>query len=85
MCLIPEMYKSYYKLDGFLSFQAAIGNIQLDWEKLLQSDLGLSDLGFRSLLYNRQEMQDGAYLEDKEKKPVATLRAVFENEPRELG
>ena len=74
-----------YNVDTLNIFQAAIDRIQLDWEKLLQSDLGLSDLGFRSLLYNRHEMQDGAYLEDGEKKPIATLRAVFENEPRELG
>jgi hypothetical protein len=62
----------------------AIENIPLDWEKLLQNDLGLSELGFRTLLYNRHEMQDGAYLEESEKKPVASLRAIFENDPREL-
>ena len=62
----------------------AIENLPVDWEKLLQSDLGLSELGFRTLLYNRHEMQDGAFLEDNEKKPVASLRAIFENDPREL-
>ncbi|KAH3834366.1 uncharacterized protein KIAA0825-like isoform X2 [Dreissena polymorpha] len=68
-----------YKFD-----HAAIECLPVDWERLLQSDLGLSELGFRTLLYNRHEMQDGAYLEDTEKKPVAALRAVFENDPREL-
>ncbi|KAL4228091.1 hypothetical protein ACF0H5_013526 [Mactra antiquata] len=68
-----------YRLD-----HVAIETLTLDWEKLLQSDLGLSELGFRTLLYNRHEMQDGAYIEENEKKPVANLRAIFENDPREL-
>lgn len=68
----------------FSFLKAAIENMPVDWEKLLQSDLGLSELGFRTLLYNRHEMQDGAFLEEKEKKPVANLKALFENDPREL-
>jgi len=59
----------------------AIQSLPIDWERLLQSDLGLSEKGFRSLLYNRHEMQDGAYLEEVEKKPTMALRAVFENDP----
>ena len=73
MCLITD-----------LLLQAAIQEIPVDWEKLLRSDLGLSEFGFRSLLYNRHDMQDGAYLEENEKRPVEILRSVFENEPREL-
>lgn len=68
-----------YKFD-----HGAIEVLPMEWEKLLQSDLGLSELGFRTLLYNRHEMQDGAYLEENEKKPVASLRSIFENDPREL-
>ena len=68
----------------FFFFQSAIAAIELDCEKLLQSDLGLSDVGFQALLYHRHEMQEGAYLEEKEKKPVATLKSVFENESQDL-
>lgn len=57
----------------------------MDWQKLLSSDLGLSEYGFHTLLYNRHEMQDGAYLEENEKKPVEVLRSVYEHEDRELG
>jgi len=64
--------------------QSAIEALSVDWERLLQADLGLSEAGFRALLYQRHEMQDGAFLEDGEKKPVAALRATYQNEPREL-
>ncbi|XP_052100793.1 uncharacterized protein KIAA0825-like [Mytilus californianus] len=63
----------------------AVMNFNIDWQKLLASDLGLSEYGFRTLLYNRHEMQDGAYLEENEKKPVEVLRSVYEHEDRELG
>ncbi|KAK3097727.1 hypothetical protein FSP39_012501 [Pinctada imbricata] len=62
----------------------AIQDIEIGWDRLLHSDLGLSEYGFRSLLYNRHEMQEGAYLEENEKKPIEILKAVYENEPREL-
>ncbi|XP_033750005.1 LOW QUALITY PROTEIN: uncharacterized protein KIAA0825-like [Pecten maximus] len=62
-----------------------IRNFTIQWQQLLQSDLGLSEFGFRTLLYNRHEMQDGAYLEENEKKPVEVLRSAYENEARELG
>ncbi|KAK3600467.1 hypothetical protein CHS0354_013026 [Potamilus streckersoni] len=62
-----------------------IQNLKWDWMKLLKSDLGLSEFGFRSLLYNRHEMLDSTYLEDSEKKHVRILKAVFENEPHELS
>lgn len=60
-------------------------NFNIDWQKLLSSDLGLSEYGFRTLLYNRHEMQDGEYLEENEKKPVEVLKSVYEHEDRELG
>ncbi|XP_048250492.1 uncharacterized protein KIAA0825-like [Haliotis rufescens] len=50
------------------------------WSEMLQSDLGLSEHGFRSLLFHRHEMQDGAFLEDVEKKPVEVLKAKFDSE-----
>lgn len=65
--------------------QPTIKSFNINWQDLLSSDLGVSEFGFRSLLYNRHEMQDGAYLEEQEKKPVETLKSVYENEPRELG
>lgn len=66
-------------------FQPTIEMFNINWQDLLTSDLGVSEFGFRSLLYNRHEMQDGAFLEEQEKKPVETLKSVYENEPRELG
>ncbi|XP_052791373.1 uncharacterized protein KIAA0825-like [Mya arenaria] len=74
----------HQKIGSYKFDHAMIEDLTVDWEKLLQADLGLSEVGFRSLLYNRHEMQDGAYLEDSEKKPVTALRAMFENDPREL-
>ena len=50
----------------------------MNWALLLQSDLGLTDCGFRNLLSNRHELQEGAYLEEHEKKAVQTLRARYE-------
>ena len=56
-----------------------------NWSQVLQSDLGLSEFGFKTLLYHRHEMQDGAYLEDSEKRPVEILKSVFEHEASELS
>ena len=66
-------------------FQNVIMNFSFDWQTLLGADLGLSEYGFHALLYNRHEMQDGAYLEENEKKPVEVLKNVYEHEDRELG
>ncbi|CAL1530200.1 unnamed protein product [Lymnaea stagnalis] len=57
----------------------AIIEFTYDWMALLTSDLGLSKVAFKSLLMNRHEMQDGAVLDDAEKKPVDVLRAVYEH------
>ncbi|XP_078589088.1 uncharacterized protein KIAA0825 homolog isoform X2 [Branchiostoma floridae x Branchiostoma japonicum] len=49
-----------------------------DWAELLQSDLGLSELGFTTLLQHRCDMTDESCLDtDKEKRHVATLKAKF--------
>ena len=57
----------------------AIQEFTFDWQAILSGDLGLSQPAFRNLLMNRHEMQDGATLEEAEKKPVDVLRAVYEN------
>ncbi|CAH1798032.1 unnamed protein product [Owenia fusiformis] len=62
----------------------SIDGFTWDWHRLLQSDLGLSEINFKSLLYHRHELQDGAYLEENEKRPVEVLRAKFDNEPADL-
>jgi hypothetical protein len=49
-----------------------------NWAAILQSDLGVTEVGFRALLFNRHEMQDGAYLEETEMKPVRTLKNKFD-------
>lgn len=56
----------------------------MDWLRLLQSDLGLTETNFRTLLYHRQEMQEGAYLEENEKKPIQVLKGKFELDPVDL-
>ncbi|ESP00922.1 hypothetical protein LOTGIDRAFT_176460, partial [Lottia gigantea] len=65
--------------------QEFIMNFNLNWTAMLQSDLGLSEHGFSSLLYNRHEMQDGAYLEEAEKRPVEILRSLFERDSSEMS
>ncbi|XP_064652487.1 uncharacterized protein KIAA0825-like isoform X2 [Lineus longissimus] len=62
----------------------AIGNFNINWQSLLQSDLGLSEIGFRTLLFNRHEMQEGAYLEEVEKKPVHVLKMRYDVESAEI-
>ena len=65
---------------SILLFQAAIAELPWNWAALLQSDLGLTEAAFRSLLFHRHEMQDGAYLEETEMKPVQILRNKFDAE-----
>ncbi|XP_066271353.1 uncharacterized protein KIAA0825-like [Branchiostoma lanceolatum] len=49
-----------------------------DWAELLQSDLGLSEPGFTTLLQHRCDITDESCLgTDKEKRHVATLRGKF--------
>ncbi|XP_023933261.1 uncharacterized protein KIAA0825-like [Lingula anatina] len=70
---------------GLFSFDHNyITEFAFNWTELLKSDLGLSELGFKTLLYHRHDMQDGAYLEQGEKKPVQALKAKFDVEPAEL-
>ena len=59
-------------------------NFEYDWLTLLQSDLGLSEVGFKELLFHRHEMQEGAYLEEENKKPAQVLRKKYEIEGAEL-
>ena len=56
----------------------------MNWDLLLQSDLGLTECGFRALLSNRHELQGGAYLEEHEKKAVDILRSRYELETADL-
>ena len=67
-----------------MNFQEAIQKFDFEWQSLLQSDLGLSEVGFRELLFHRHEMQEGAYLEEEEKKPVHILRKRYEMDRSEL-
>ena len=56
----------------------ALAEFSIDWLKLLQSDMGLSEAGFRNLLSHRHEMQEDAYLEEIEKKPVRVLKSKYD-------
>jgi len=51
---------------------------QFDWVSMLKSDLGLSELGFRCLLFNRYDMQDGVELDDNEQRYATALRKKFD-------
>ncbi len=62
----------------------ALGDFPIDWLKLLQSDMGLSEAGFRNLLSHRHEMQEEAYLEEVEKKPVRVLKSKYDLEKEAL-
>ena len=63
--------------------QAAIAELEPDWQALLQADLGLTELGFCTLLSHRHEFQEGAFLEEGEKKPVHVLKSKFNPESLE--
>jgi len=56
--------------------------VSYDWVSLLKSDLGVSELGFRALLFNRHDMRDSpdaaAGLDDGERRCVAALRRKFD-------
>ncbi|XP_077989085.1 uncharacterized protein KIAA0825-like [Glandiceps talaboti] len=70
---------------GDVSFdQEAIADFKYDWPVILSSDLGLSEIGFRNLLSHRYEMQENAYLEESEKKPVTVLKTKFDLDQEEL-
>ena len=62
----------------------AIADFSIDWLKLLQSDMGLSEAGFRNLMSHRHEMQEDAYLEEIEKKPVRVLRSKYDLDNEDL-
>nr|XP_006811659.1 PREDICTED: uncharacterized protein KIAA0825-like [Saccoglossus kowalevskii] len=64
--------------------QEAIAEFHYDWQKLLSIDLGLSEINFRNLLSHRYELQDNAYLEESDKKPVSVLKTKFDLDPEEL-
>ena len=60
--------------------QASLVSVEYDWVSLLKCDLGLSELGFRCLLFNRADMQhdDDATLDDTERRFAAVLRKKFD-------
>ena len=63
-----------------------VRNFVYDWKAILENggvDLGLTETGFRHLLRNRPEMQEGAHLTEMEKKQVAVLKSVFDLDPSE--
>ena len=51
---------------------------QYDWVSMLKSDLGVSELGFRCLLFNRYDMQDGVQLDENELRYATALRKKFD-------
>lgn len=57
--------------------QRIVGDWPYEWNTLLQSDLGLTEATFRTLLQHRHEFQEGAFLEEVEMKPVQVLKSKF--------
>lgn len=51
-----------------------------NWQNLLQCDLGLTKVGFRSLLFRRHDMMEGASINDGEKRLVEVLRKNFDDD-----
>jgi len=51
-----------------------------NWLALLQSDLGISRVGFQTLLFHRHDMQKGALVEDSEKRLVEALHKKFDRD-----
>ena len=45
---------------------------------MLTSDLGLSELGFQSLLFNRHDIRDNAELDESEQRCATVLRRKFD-------
>ncbi|XP_029641584.1 uncharacterized protein KIAA0825 isoform X2 [Octopus sinensis] len=58
--------------------QEKINKFDCDWGDLLFRDLGLSIYGVRTLLLNRHELQEGAHLEEHERKSVEELRLLLD-------
>ncbi|XP_038077864.1 uncharacterized protein KIAA0825 homolog [Patiria miniata] len=71
-------------LNGAQFDQTALAEFPFNWPRLLQCELGMSEVGFRTLLSHRHEMQEDAYLEEAEKKPVHILRSKYNLEVAEL-
>ncbi|XP_072166974.1 uncharacterized protein KIAA0825-like [Diadema setosum] len=74
----------FHRLDDAIFDHEAIAAFSYDWARLLQSHLGLSEAGFRSLLSHRHEMQEDACLEESERKPVRVLRSKFDLDKGDL-
>jgi len=51
---------------------------QYDWVSMLKSDLGLSELGFRTLLFHRYDMQDDVELDENDYRYAITLRKKYD-------
>lgn len=68
----------------FFSFQEKINKFDCNWNDLLFRDLGLSIYGLRTLLMNRHDMQEGAFLEEHERKPVDGLRLLLDYDTNDL-
>jgi len=54
-------------------------SLQYDWVSMLKSDLGLSELGFRCLVFNRYDMQDDVQLDDSQQRYAVALRKKFDH------
>ncbi|XP_071794949.1 uncharacterized protein KIAA0825-like [Asterias amurensis] len=76
--------KAFNSLNGSPFDQTTIAEFPYNWPKLLQCELGMSEVGFRNLLSHRHDMQEGAFLEEAEKKPVQLLKIKYNLEPGEL-
>lgn len=63
----------------------ALGDWHYDWQRILQSDMGLTESGFRTLLSHRHEMHEGAHLEENDRKPVQVLKKKFDMETSDLA
>ena len=57
--------------------QDKIASFPFDWTKLLQSSLGTSQDTVKRLAFNRSEMQEGAFLEDREGELVNALKGHY--------
>jgi len=45
---------------------------------MLKSDLGMSELGFQSLLFNRHDIRDDTGLDESQQRYAAVLRRKFD-------
>ncbi len=68
-----------------LVIQAILGEWHYDWQRVLQSDLGLTEAGFRTLLSRRYEMHEGAHLDENDRKPAQVLKKKFDLETSDLN